>query len=111
MRVIKPARSPRKFGMPAAPLLITKRSRGSVSSRSAGRQVWVLAKTSTAEMAKAERAYDLNKIAELKHGRIPQLEKELAQAEKGGTPRGVNRTRWLDIGVARNAWGRQLDSF
>ncbi len=34
------------------------------------------------EMAKAERAYDLNKSAELKHGRIPQLEKELAKAEK-----------------------------
>ena len=38
------------------------------------------------EMAKAERAYDLNRIAELKHGRIPQLEKELAKAEKGGAP-------------------------
>ncbi|MEI6106956.1 MAG: ATP-dependent chaperone ClpB [Opitutae bacterium] len=37
------------------------------------------------EMAKAERSYDLNKIAELKHGRIPQLEKELANAEKTGT--------------------------
>jgi ATP-dependent Clp protease ATP-binding subunit ClpB len=37
------------------------------------------------EMARAERAYDLNKIAELKHGRIPQLEKELAKAEKTGT--------------------------
>ncbi len=37
------------------------------------------------EMAKAERAYDLNKIAELKHGRIPQLEKELAKAEKSPT--------------------------
>ena len=36
------------------------------------------------EMAKAERAYDLNKIAELKHGRIPQLEGELAKAEKTG---------------------------
>ena len=36
------------------------------------------------EMAKAERAYDLSKIAELKHGRIPQLEKELAKAEKTG---------------------------
>jgi len=34
------------------------------------------------DMAKAERAYDLNQIAELKHGRIPQLEKELAKAEK-----------------------------
>jgi ATP-dependent Clp protease ATP-binding subunit ClpB len=37
------------------------------------------------EMAKAERAYDLNKIAELKHGRIPQLESELTKAEKAGT--------------------------
>ena len=37
------------------------------------------------EMAKAERNYDLNKIAELKHGRIPQLEKELAKAEKTGS--------------------------
>ena len=37
------------------------------------------------EMAKAERAYDLNRIAELKHGRIPQLEKELAKAEKSPT--------------------------
>ena len=36
------------------------------------------------EMAKAERNYDLNKIAELKHGRIPQLEQELAKAEKTG---------------------------
>ena len=37
------------------------------------------------EMAAAERAYDLNKSAELKHGRIPQLEQELAKAEKAGT--------------------------
>ena len=37
------------------------------------------------DMAKAERAYDLNKIAELKHGRIPQLEKELAKVEKAGS--------------------------
>ena len=36
------------------------------------------------EMAKAERSYDLNKSAELKHGRIPQLERELAKAEKTG---------------------------
>jgi len=35
-------------------------------------------------MAQAERSYDLNKIAELKHGQIPQLEKELARAEKTG---------------------------
>ena len=36
------------------------------------------------EMAKAERNYDLNKIAELRHGLIPQLEKELAKVEKSG---------------------------
>jgi len=37
------------------------------------------------EMAEAERQYDLNRIAELKHGRIPQLEAELAKAEKAGS--------------------------
>jgi ATP-dependent Clp protease ATP-binding subunit ClpB len=37
------------------------------------------------EMAKAERNYDLNKSAELKHGLIPQLEKELAKVEKTGS--------------------------
>ena len=36
------------------------------------------------EMARAERNYDLNRIAELKHGLIPQLEKEVARAEKTG---------------------------
>ncbi|HVW19571.1 MAG TPA: Clp protease N-terminal domain-containing protein, partial [Opitutaceae bacterium] len=36
------------------------------------------------EMEKAERAYDLNKVAELRHGRIPQLEAELKKAEKAG---------------------------
>jgi len=36
------------------------------------------------EMEKAERAYDLNRIAELRHGRIPQLEAELQQLEKAG---------------------------
>ncbi len=34
------------------------------------------------EMEKAERAYDLNKLAELRHGRIPQLEAELKKLEK-----------------------------
>ena len=29
------------------------------------------------EMEKAERAYDLNKVAELRHGKLPQLEAEL----------------------------------
>ncbi len=36
------------------------------------------------EMERAERAYDLNRIAELRHGRIPQLENELRQLEKSG---------------------------
>jgi ATP-dependent Clp protease ATP-binding subunit ClpB len=37
------------------------------------------------EMAAAERSYDLNRIAELKHGRIPALERDLAKAEKAGS--------------------------
>jgi ATP-dependent Clp protease ATP-binding subunit ClpB len=36
------------------------------------------------EMEKAERAYDLNKVAELRHGRIPQMEAELQKLEKAG---------------------------
>jgi ATP-dependent Clp protease ATP-binding subunit ClpB len=36
------------------------------------------------DMDKAERAYDLNKVAELRHGRIPQLEAELKKLEKAG---------------------------
>lgn len=34
------------------------------------------------EISKAEREYDLNKAAELKYGRLPDLQKELAQEEK-----------------------------
>ena len=33
------------------------------------------------ECEEAERAYDLNRVAELRHGRIPQLEKELGEQE------------------------------
>src|SRR5690606_35437265 len=33
------------------------------------------------ELEKAERAYDLNRLAELRHGRIPQLEAELRKLE------------------------------
>ncbi len=33
------------------------------------------------ELEKAERAYDLNKLAELRHGKIPQLEAELKKTE------------------------------
>jgi ATP-dependent Clp protease ATP-binding subunit ClpB len=36
------------------------------------------------EMAKAERAYDLNTVAELRHGKIPQLEAELKKLEEAG---------------------------
>ena len=36
------------------------------------------------EMQKAERAYDLNKVAELRHGKIPQMEEELKRLEKKG---------------------------
>ncbi|MBL9186769.1 MAG: ATP-dependent chaperone ClpB [Opitutaceae bacterium] len=36
------------------------------------------------EMEKAERAYDLNKVAELRHGKIPQMEDELKKLEKAG---------------------------
>jgi ATP-dependent Clp protease ATP-binding subunit ClpB len=36
------------------------------------------------EMAKAERAYDLNTVGELRHGKIPQLEAELKRLEKAG---------------------------
>jgi ATP-dependent Clp protease ATP-binding subunit ClpB len=36
------------------------------------------------EMQKAERAYDLNKVAELRHGKIPQLESELKRLEQKG---------------------------
>lgn len=36
----------------------------------------------TAKMQKAERAYDLNQVAEYRYGKIPQLEKQLKEAEE-----------------------------
>ena len=36
------------------------------------------------EMEKAERAYDLNKVAELRHGKLPQMEEELKRWDKKG---------------------------
>jgi ATP-dependent Clp protease ATP-binding subunit ClpB len=36
------------------------------------------------EMERAERAYDLNKVAELRHGKLPQMETELKKLEKAG---------------------------
>lgn len=38
------------------------------------------------EIQKAEREYDLNKAAELKHGRLPVLEKQLKESEKSISP-------------------------
>ena len=35
------------------------------------------------DMETAERSYDLNKLAELKYGRLPELQKELARLSKG----------------------------
>ncbi len=37
------------------------------------------------EMEHAERAYDLNKVAELRHGKLPQMEAELKKLEKAGS--------------------------
>jgi ATP-dependent Clp protease ATP-binding subunit ClpB len=39
------------------------------------------------EMDKAERAYDLNRVAELRHGRLPQMEAELKRLEQEGRAR------------------------
>ena len=41
--------------------------------------------TARIEMEKAERAYDLSKLAELRHGKIPQLEAELKKVETEGS--------------------------
>ncbi len=69
------------------------------------------------EMEKAERDYDLNKAAELKHGRIPELEAQLEAEESRSTERGEESRllreevtaeeiaqivgRWTGIPVAR----------
>ena len=69
----------------------------------------------TADIAKAEREYDLNKAAELKYGKLPALQKELKEAEaknadkKQGllhdkvTEEEIERivSRWTGIPVAR----------
>ncbi len=69
------------------------------------------------EIERAEESYDLNKAAELKYGRLPQLQKELAEQEKlAESSRGENSLlrdkvtegeiariveRWTGIPVAR----------
>ena len=46
------------------------------------------------EIEVAEREYDLNRAAELKHGRLPELERQLAESE-GKLPGAEDRTRLL----------------
>jgi ATP-dependent Clp protease ATP-binding subunit ClpB len=74
------------------------------------------------EIAIAERQYDLNKAAELQHGRLPQLEKELKEAEahaaESGGPRLLREevteeeiaeivARWTGIPVTRLVEGEK----
>ena len=71
------------------------------------------------EMERAERAYDLNKIAELRHGRLPQLERELAALERTGKERSLVKeevsqeeiaeivAKWTGIPVARLVEGEK----
>ena len=66
-----------------------------------------------AEIERAERSYDLNKAAELKHGRLPQLEAELAEAESKQAERTLVKeevsqeeiadivSRWTGVPVTR----------
>jgi ATP-dependent Clp protease ATP-binding subunit ClpB len=48
---------------------------------------------------RAERDYDLNKAAELRHGRLPQLDRQLVEAEKG---EGTSKTRLLRESVTED---------
>ena len=48
---------------------------------------------------RAERDYDLNKAAELRHGRLPQLERQLVEAEK---VEGTSKTRLLRESVTED---------
>ncbi|MBE5784727.1 MAG: ATP-dependent chaperone ClpB [Clostridiales bacterium] len=57
-----------------------------------------------AEMAEAERQYDLNKAAELKYGRLPKLQEALASAEKAGEEKkgeGLLRDRITEEEISR----------
>jgi ATP-dependent Clp protease ATP-binding subunit ClpB len=71
------------------------------------------------EMERAERAYDLNKIAELRHGRIPQIEAEIKKLEGNGKPSTLFKEevtaeeiaevvgKWTGIPVARLVEGEK----
>ena len=57
------------------------------------------------EIESAERKYDLNKAAELKYGKLPQLQKELEQkekeAEQNGTKKSLLRDKVTEEEIAR----------
>ena len=57
------------------------------------------------EIESAERKYDLNKAAELKYGKLPQLQKELEQKEKeveqNGTKKSLLRDKVTEEEIAR----------
>jgi ATP-dependent Clp protease ATP-binding subunit ClpB len=74
------------------------------------------------EAEKAERAYDLNKAAELRHGRIPQMERQLKAEEEKLSAKGGDRllreevteeeiasivSRWTGIPVTRLVEGEK----
>ncbi|HOI08302.1 MAG TPA: ATP-dependent chaperone ClpB [Deltaproteobacteria bacterium] len=72
------------------------------------------------QIEKAEREYDLNKAAELRHGRLPQLEKKLAELEQASKrEKGLVReivtddiiaeiiSRWTGIPVTRLVEGEK----
>src|SRR5262249_23624630 len=50
------------------------------------------------EIEKAERAYDLNKAAELKYGKLPELEKKLAAAEATSARDSANKLIKQEVG-------------
>jgi len=57
-----------------------------------------------AEIAKAERSYDLNRAAELKYGELPRLQQQLAAAESGERPQeksGMVRDKVTQEEIAR----------
>ncbi|MBC1474788.1 ATP-dependent chaperone ClpB [Listeria grandensis] len=54
------------------------------------------------ELEEAENNYDLNKAAELRHGRIPEIEKELAMLEEENREKTANEDRLLQEEVTEN---------
>lgn len=75
--------------------------------------------TTKTDIQRAERAYDLNTAAELKHGRLPQLEAQLAAAEDSQIERSLVKeevsqeeiadivSRWTGVPVSRLVEGEK----